>query len=55
MLSRLNPKKLASLYDESREKMPAKEREAWLNRRLASQIRFAYRHAPAIKDLTKKE
>jgi phenylacetate-CoA ligase len=41
---------LASLYDESKEKMPPEERERWLNQRLAEQMQFAYKNAPAIKD-----
>ena len=49
MLRRLNPKQLASLYDDSKERMPLAEREQWLNLRLARQIGFAYRHAPAVK------
>ena len=50
MLSRLSPEELASLYDESREKMPPKEREKWLKQRLAEQVQFAYQNAPAIKE-----
>lgn len=50
MLSKLSPKELASLYDESKEKMPPKEREKWLNKRLAKQMQFAYKNAPAIKE-----
>lgn len=50
MLKRLSPKELASLYDESREKMPPKEREDWLNKRLGKQVKFAYRNAPAVKE-----
>lgn len=50
MLKRLSPKELASLYDESREKMPRDERERWLNERLSKQVRFAYRNAPAVKE-----
>lgn len=49
MLRRLSPRKLLSLYDESREKLPPPQREEWLNQRLAKQVSFAYRHAPAVK------
>jgi phenylacetate-CoA ligase len=49
MLSRLSPEELASLSDESKEKMPPEERERWLNKRLAEQVQFAYKNAPAIK------
>jgi phenylacetate-CoA ligase len=50
MLSRLSPEELASLSDESKEKMPPQERERWLNQRLAEQVQFAYKNAPAIKE-----
>jgi len=50
MLSQLSPEELSSLYDESREKMPIDERQAWLNERLATQVEFAYRNAPAIRE-----
>jgi phenylacetate-CoA ligase len=50
MLSKLSREELASLYDESEEKMPPKERERWLNKRLAEQVQFAYKNAPAIKE-----
>ena len=50
MLSRLSPEELASLSDESKEKMPPQERERWLNQRLAEQLQFAYKNAPAIKE-----
>jgi len=50
MLSRLSPQELASLYDESREKMPPQEREEWLDQRLAEQVKFAYENAPAIRE-----
>lgn len=50
MIRRLSPEELASLYDESKEKMSPEEREKWLNRRLAEQMKFAYENAPAIKD-----
>ena len=49
MLRRLSPKQLAALYDESEEKMPPAERQTWLNERLARQISYAYKHAPAVK------
>jgi phenylacetate-CoA ligase len=49
MLSRLSAEELASLSDESKEKMPPEERERWLNKRLAEQVQFAYKNAPAIK------
>ncbi len=49
MLRRLSPKQLAALYDESKEKMPPAERQAWLDERLAKQLSFAYRHSPAVK------
>ena len=50
MLSRLSPEELASIYDESREKMLPAERLDWLNQRLVSQLRFAYENAPAVKE-----
>ena len=50
MLRRLSPRQLVALYDESKEKMPPPQREEWLNQRLAKQVRFAYRHAPAVKN-----
>ena len=50
MLSRLSVEELASLYDESKEKMPPKKRERWLNKRLAEQVQFAYKNAQAIKE-----
>jgi len=49
MFGRLSHEELASLYDESREKMPQDERALWLNQRLAKQVRFAYDNATAIK------
>ncbi len=49
MLRRLSPKQLAALYDESKEKRPPAERESWLNERLAKQLSFAYKEAPAVK------
>lgn len=49
MLHRLNSRQLAALYDESMDKMPCDQRQDWLNRRLAKQIRYAYRNAPAVK------
>ena len=49
MLRRLSSRQLAALYDESKEKMPLPQREEWLNQRLAKQVCFAYRHAPAVK------
>lgn len=49
MLRRLSPRALASLYDESKERMQSCDRQDWLNMRLAKQIGFAYRHAPAVK------
>jgi phenylacetate-CoA ligase len=49
MLRRLSPKQLAALYDESKEKMPPAERQTWLNDRLAKQVSFAYKNAPAVK------
>jgi phenylacetate-CoA ligase len=50
MLSRLSPEELASLYDESKEKRPPEERERWLNQRLAEQMQFACKNAPAVKE-----
>jgi len=50
MLGRLSSEELASLYDESKEKMPPEERERWLNQRLAEQVQFAYKNAPAVKE-----
>jgi phenylacetate-coenzyme A ligase PaaK-like adenylate-forming protein len=50
MLSRLSTEALASLYDESQERMAPKKRERWLNKRLAEQVQFAYKNAPAIKE-----
>jgi phenylacetate-CoA ligase len=49
MLRRLSPRQLAALYDESKEKRPPAERERWLNERLAKQLSFAYKEAPAAK------
>ena len=49
MLRRLSSRQLVALYDESKEKMPLPQREEWLNQRLGKQVRFAYRHAPAVK------
>lgn len=51
MLKQLSSKSLASLLDESRERMPLEERERWLDRRLAQQIRYAYRFAPAAREM----
>jgi phenylacetate-CoA ligase len=50
MLRRLSSKELLHAYDESREKMPPVEREKWLNERLAKQVQFAYKNAPAVKE-----
>jgi phenylacetate-CoA ligase len=50
MQRRLTPEELAALYDESLEKMPPDERGKWLDKRLADQIQFAYKSAPAVKD-----
>jgi len=50
MIRRLSPEELASLSDQSKEKMPPKEREKWLNERLAEQVKFAYEKAPAAKE-----
>jgi len=50
MLRRLNPAQLLALYDQSREKMPPPQREEWLNQRLGRQGRFAYSHAPAVRN-----
>lgn len=52
MVHGFSPQKLASLRDESEstEKMPPKAREKWLNERLAKQMKFAYKRAPAVKD-----
>ncbi len=49
MLRRMSPKQLAALYDEPAEKKPPAQRQAWLDGRLAKQIAFAYRHAPAAR------
>ena len=49
MLRRLSSKQLAALYDESAEMRPPAERQAWLDGRLARQVSFAYKHAPAVK------
>lgn len=51
MLRRMNPKQLASLYDDSKERLPMVEREQWLNGRLAKQVSYAYRRAPAVKKI----
>ena len=51
MLRRLNAKQLASLCDDSKERMPLAEREEWLGGRLAKQANFAYRHAAAVKKI----
>lgn len=45
----LSARELASLYNESQEKLPAAERAAWLDSRLQKQVRYAYKNAPAIK------
>ncbi|RLC93669.1 MAG: hypothetical protein DRI40_08490 [Chloroflexi bacterium] len=50
MLRRLSSKALASLYDESKERMAPGDRQDWLDRRLARQINFAYPRAPAVKE-----
>ncbi len=50
MLSRLSAEELASLRDESKVRMAPEERERWLNQRLAEQVQFAYKNAPAIKE-----
>lgn len=50
MLRRMSPKQLAALYDESAEKKPPAQRQAWLDGRLAKQISFAYRQAPAVRE-----
>jgi len=50
MLSRLTSEELASLYDESREKMLPAERGRWLDQRLAEQVKFAYENAPAVTE-----
>lgn len=51
MLNRLSSRSLASLYDESRERMPPKERQEWLDNRLARQVLHAYRSSPAVKEI----
>jgi len=38
------------VYDESREKMPKKEREKWLNQRLVDIVEYAYKNVPPVKD-----
>jgi len=50
MQRRLTPEELAALYDESLEKMPSDERGKWLDKRLADQVQFGYKSAPAVKD-----
>ena len=50
MSSRLSSEELASLYDESREKMPPAERGRWLDQTLAKQVQFAYENAPAVTE-----
>ncbi|MCX6000208.1 MAG: hypothetical protein NTU41_11665, partial [Chloroflexi bacterium] len=52
MIRRLSSRELASLEREcqSTEKMPPEEREKWVNQRLARQVRFAYKNAPAAKE-----
>lgn len=50
MLRAFSSEELASLYDESQEKIPPAERKRWLDQRLAEQVRFAYEKAPAVKD-----
>jgi phenylacetate-CoA ligase len=54
MRGRLSADELALLYDESREKRPLQERAKWLDQRLAEQVEFAYRNAPAAKDKLEK-
>jgi len=46
---RLSQEQIASIYDESTEKMPREQRQAWLEQRLAEQLRFAYENAPAAR------
>mgnify|MGYP000002774425 CR=1 FL=1 len=36
-------------YNDAVERMPQADREKWLNDRLARQVGYAYRHAPAVK------
>lgn len=50
MIKRLGRNQLAALYDESREKLSPSQREEWLNVRLARQMKFAYKSAPAIRE-----
>ncbi|MCX5999462.1 MAG: AMP-binding protein [Chloroflexi bacterium] len=52
MIRRLSSRELASLRSEteSKEKMPPEEREKWVNQKLARQVKFAYRNAPAVKE-----
>ena len=47
----LSREELSSIYDEQKEKMPAHEREQSLNRRLGKQVRFAYKNAPAVREV----
>ncbi|MDM8001272.1 MAG: AMP-binding protein [Dehalococcoidia bacterium] len=49
MLRRMNAKQLQALCDDWKERMPPAEREEWLGARLAKQVNYAYRHAPAVK------
>jgi phenylacetate-CoA ligase len=51
MLRRMNAKQLAALCDDSKERMPLAEREEWLGSRLAKQVGYGYRHAPAVKKI----
>ncbi|MBN2099163.1 MAG: hypothetical protein JW753_06160, partial [Dehalococcoidia bacterium] len=51
MLRRMNARQLAALCDDLKERMPLAEREEWLGGRLAKQVNYAYRHAPAVKKI----
>lgn len=50
MQGRLSAKMVRSIYDEYKERMSPTQRLEWLDVRLAKQINFAYRHAPAVKE-----
>ncbi len=50
MQRRLSPEELATLYDESKDKMPPETRQKWLDQRLAEQLRFAYDNSRAVKE-----
>lgn len=51
MRTRLRPKQLATLYDESREKVSALHREQLLNQRFREHIRLSYQNCDGVREL----